>query len=509
MSRHRTEKSIIRIIILVIVSVLVFSSQIGAIGVRPLIIDLDAVPGETKVFEITLTPSEEDEVVNINYYQPIQMETGGLSYQEADSESFPVLNWIELEQNRVELPADENRKVRGTVTVPFGANSSHTVILMVEPEVEEAEQGVTFKVRYAIRLNINIQSPGMRPRGEINTFEFDTESGEQPVINTIFHNTSKMHYETSAEATVRNEQGRLVQRVELKTPVAWQSGRESTTIYPGAEVLYTGTITEPLYPGNYQIRLFYRYADGMQIIERREITVEGNIGTEDELKPIRLSPEDIKVNMRPGSSQSQVIEIENYSEQPISLNVSGRDIVRDYSHSLYKAVEIQLRGAENMTILPNVKKRVVLSVKAPQDIEDAGYYGYIDFIQQISEEEKEVYTIPVDVIVGQDEIEPDIELLSLHYDGEGEEGIYSVEIANQGEAHIIPEGKLTIKDSTGETVGEIDIALQEGVNRILPDQSGLLIAIAEKLESGTYTAEVNINQDGQTLDENEFEIQVD
>ncbi|MFP4662250.1 MAG: hypothetical protein ACLFPF_08665 [Halanaerobiales bacterium] len=509
MSRQSTNISKFKIIMLVTLTVLFFSSYVGAIGVRPLIIDLDAVPGETKTFEITLTPSEDDEIVNINYYQPIQMETGDLSYQEADSQSFPAINWIELEQNRVELPADENRKVKGTVTVPFGADSSYTAILMVEPEVEEAEQGVTFKVRYAIRLNINIQSPGMRPRGEITSFEFDTESGEQPIINTIFHNTSKMHYDTSAEATIRNEQGRLLQRLQLKTPAAWQSGRESTTVYPGAEVLYTGTVTEPLYPGNYEIGIFYRYADGMQIIERQEITVEGNLGSEEELKPIRLSPENISMNIRAGSSDNQVIEIENYGEAPISLNVSGRDIVRDYSHSLYKAVKIQLRGAENLTILPGSKKRVVLSVNAPQDIESAGYYGYIDFVHQISEEEKEVYTNPVDVIVGQEEFEPGIEILSLHYDGEGEEGIYSVETANQGDIHITPEGELTIKDSSGEIVTEIDLGLQEGVNRILPDRSALLIAVAEKLNSGTYTAEVNIDENGQEIAEKEFEIKID
>jgi len=488
---------------------IIFSSSAEAMGVRPLIIDLEMVPGESRDFEITLTPSEDDEVVNLTYYQPVQMNTGGLSYQEADSESFPVIEWIQLEQNRVELPDDENRQVKGTVTVPFGADTSHTVIIMVEPEVEEASQGVTFKVRYAIRLNINIQSPGMRPRGELNSFEFLTETGENPVINTVFHNNSKMYYEASAEATIRNEQGRLVERVVLKTPVAWQSGRDTTTIYPGSEVLYTGTVTEPLYPGKYQLRLFYRYADSMQIIERKEIKVESTIGSEQELRPIRLNPESINLNLRPGGTNSQVIEIENNSDEKTNLIVSGRDIVSDYPHSIYKNLEVQLRGQQDIEILPNGRKRVVLTIKAPKDIVAGGYYGYIDFTHQISEEEKEVYTTAVEVVLGEDELVDKAELLSFYYDGQGDEGLFSLEILNKGDIHFIPEGRVTIKDDTGSIIQTMDLALQEGISKILPKQSKLIIAIGSKLNPGDYIAEVSISKEGQAIVSKEFEFNVE
>ncbi|MFW5972320.1 MAG: hypothetical protein ACOCRL_02410, partial [Bacillota bacterium] len=197
-------------IITVIIMIFAVSLYAEAVGVRPLVIDVDMFPGDTKDFEINLTPSDNDEIINLSFYQPVQLGTGSLTYQEADPEVFQPVNWVNLEENRVELPAGENRTVRGTVSVPFDAGASHTVVIMVEPETEAAQEGVSFKVRYAVRLNINIERSGLRPSGEVDNFEFSFDEQGVPTVNSLFRNTSALHYDVSAEATIRDERGSLV-----------------------------------------------------------------------------------------------------------------------------------------------------------------------------------------------------------------------------------------------------------------------------------------------------------
>ena len=58
-------------------------------------------------------------------------------------------------------------KVSGTVRVPFSAGGSHTAVIMVEPQVPMIQSGITFRVRYAVRLNIRVDRPGLRRTAEL------------------------------------------------------------------------------------------------------------------------------------------------------------------------------------------------------------------------------------------------------------------------------------------------------------------------------------------------------
>lgn len=502
-------KKLLPVLIILFSFLFIFNLSVKAMGVRPLVIDLEMIPGETKEFEIILIPSDEDEIVNLGFYKPVQLNTGALSYQKASSESYSVIEWVKLEKNRVDLLTEENRVVRGMVTAPFSADGTHTVVVMVEPEVEEAAQGVTFKVRYAIRLNIIISRPGMRPSGELLNFKFLQENTDSPVININFHNNSKMYYETMAEATIRNEQGRLVQRIEMKPPAAWQSGSEVITIYPDAEVLFTGNITEPLYPGNYQLRLFFRYANGMQIIERRELQIEEGIGTSQELKPVKVLPDQINLEIRPGAANSQVIELENLSDEEVYIAVSGRDIEADYVYSIYRHMDVQLRGEQEMVIAPYGKKRLVATIRASKELEPGGYYAYLDFIQSLPEDETEVYSIFFEILSGKEELEPEAEIISLYYDTQIDELIFSIEVENTGNKHIFPEGQLILKDKEGCQVQTLELSLQEGVGYILPASSELMLVIGESIPVGRYLAEIIISEAGREIIQKQYELNIE
>ena len=61
-----------------------------AFGVRPLVIDIDCRPGDTRDFEIILNPGNTEETVQLSLYQPVQMLSGNLAYQEPVPETFPL-----------------------------------------------------------------------------------------------------------------------------------------------------------------------------------------------------------------------------------------------------------------------------------------------------------------------------------------------------------------------------------------------------------------------------------
>ncbi len=148
------------IIAAVVLLFLVSWPSLGA-GVRPLVLDLDLTPGDRTEFEITLTPGTTEEIVDLTLYQPIQLLDGSLNYLPADPAGFPAANWITLERNQVRVIPGAETSVKGTVQVPFSAGGTYVAVIMVEPQTPVAQQGITFRVRYAVRLNIRVNRPGL------------------------------------------------------------------------------------------------------------------------------------------------------------------------------------------------------------------------------------------------------------------------------------------------------------------------------------------------------------
>ncbi len=480
------------LVALVLLVSFVATVQAQAVGVRPLVVDLNLRPGDTGSFELILSPSERQEIVNLTLYKPTQLITGGLTYELGDPALFAPIGWVELEENRVVVPPNETAKVTGRVSVPFDAGGSYTIVVMVEPEVDEAVTGITFRVRYAVRINIVVERPGLRPRAEIVNFDLASSEEGKPVISAHFRNPSPLHYPVSAEVTVRDTNRRLIERVTLKTQSAWQSGQETTRIYPGAEVMLLGEVTEPLFAGDYEMRLFVRYAD-LQVIQTKPVTVtEGQFAATARMAVVRVTPDEIASSLRPGGAASEVLQIENRLSEFLKVVISGREVVAEYANSVFGNLEIQMRGDQEFQLESRRVNRTVLTLRAPRGVTPGGYYGYIDVhAYTLTDEYLDTYTVPLSLIVG-DGWDYQAEVMSLHALADGNEYLVSVTVKNDSVAHIIPTGTVYVRDQAGVIVRTLPLTLQEGMENILPQHTGFMLSTVRDLEPGEYTADVRI-----------------
>lgn len=499
-----------RILLVTALLIVTFHASAFAVGVQPLVVDLTARPGDRVAFELILSPSDVQEVVNLVLYQPVQLITGNLTYQLGDAATFPAVDWVRLEADRVVVPPNEPRTVRGEISVPFDASGHHTVVVMVEPETDMSEGTIAIRIRYAVRVNLFIERPGLRPRAEIASFDLTSDEEGNPLLDLVLRNPTPVMYDAAAEVTIHDSERRLIQRVRLATEASRQSGREATRIYPGAEVQYTGVVTEPLFPGEYDVRLYVRYADGLQIVQRYPVTVEpGQFVQTERGNRLRLQPDRIAVTLRPGGISSQVIQIENRMQESYSLRFSARDIEPEYPRSVFAAVEMQLR-APSPELEPRRMVRPVLTLRTSRDADLApgGYYGYVDVHVSQGETYVETYTVPIYVILD-GPAHYAAEIIGVHTEAFEGEQTYTVEVRNTGDIHISPRGTLYLKDESGTILRTIPLVLQPGVDDILPNLSGLLIGSGVLVDPGVYTAEIRIIEQDQVIGTTEVPLHIE
>ena len=89
--------------------------------------------------------------------------------------------------------------------VPLDAAGTYVVAVMVEPQSEETGGQITLRVRYAIRMVINVDRPGLRPELVVDSLSVEKDETGLPYARAVLRNTSNLLYPLAAEMTIRDD----------------------------------------------------------------------------------------------------------------------------------------------------------------------------------------------------------------------------------------------------------------------------------------------------------------
>jgi len=487
-----------------------------AIGVQPLTLDFQMNPGETEEFSIILSTSGIEENVNLSIYQSFQDYTGNLSYRKGDIESFPQMNWVKMENSRVTVLREGELELNGTISVPFGTpGGSYTIILMVEPEPSDPDQGVALLVRYAVRIIIRIDGPGLREQGEIKFVELQKDENGKQLMTVLVKNTSQLDYPGKVEVTIRDEERKLLERLTLRTISAQKANRDSIRIYPGAELLFVGWPENYLYPGKYEVRSFFEYGERGRKTMSSEITILPGIYNEPKLvgsNYFKLKPEKLISFLDPAQRDTMPVEISNITNKSIYLVTEICEIEPDYQYSLVPWINFFSVG-KGTSLEPRQLNRSLIVIQIPADINPGGYYAFLSIKAYTDESMMELLDeklVPIISIVGK-ENNIDTELADFQIDTEGLGSQISLTLRNKGNKHIEPVVKLSIIDKENNLIEKVELISNDLSSKLLfPDKEVQFEGnYKENLEKGVYTASIEITQDNNSIGEFIYSLEVE
>ncbi|NLJ81135.1 MAG: hypothetical protein GX335_08935 [Firmicutes bacterium] len=497
-----------RIICFTLLLMLIFSLRVLALGVQPMVLNIEGSPGGLYQFSLTIYPENSLRTVNLGLYQPTQDLDGSVAFLQAEPDIYPPLGWVHLEKNRIAVPPGEPTEIFGTIKVPFDAGGSYTVILMVEPEIEDAEKGVRIIVRYAVRITVNVDRPGLRSDLQVVDMDLVPDKDGKPLLTVRIKNPSSFRFPISAESTIRDENRRLVERAQLKTPSAWESGHDSFAIYPYTELLLTAPLKEPLYGGKFYLQNFISYDTSKQLIRGQEIIIEENQFTNLWTHFLVVGPETMETSIQPGAAATHILQLENRFDQDFLVKIGAEEIIPDYKQSVFEHLDLEIRGGAELALRARQRARSVLLIRTSRGLEPGGYYGLINIHVFSSDgEHLETHTIPLSVLLGKDWNRA-VEVKSLAVEAEGEEYLFSTAVFNSGNVHLAPRATLEIRDENNELMNTFHLGMPEGQERILPEMNGFLTAtVAERnVIPGEYLAAVLVFEGSEQIGLGEFPL---
>jgi len=383
---------------------------------------------------------------------------------------------------------------------------------MVEPQARESGYAAAVQVRYAVRLNIRVPKAGLRPDAEAKSIGLaKTESGE-PIVEAIIRNTSPMDYLASAEVTIRDSSMRLLERVELRPQAGWLNGWTQSRLYPHAELAFLGYPRAILVPGEYDLRLFLRYASGRQLIRTAKVKVEAGdfVYVERTLVGVSISPDRLDFALAPGGAASRAVRFENTGSDPIRVLIQPREPEPGYERAIGAQGELELRGGADFVLQPGRSATRVVGLRFPKDSPSGGYYGAIDIaVVSLSGELLHTEVVQADAYVGQDwRRSIAIAGITLQEDEDG--CLVGVVVMNTGEVALSPCGQGIIRATDGSVAaGPVKLEVEGEVGtRVLPGRDITVVGLAKHLAPGSYTVEVVVGEGSTSLATGQFQVRI-
>ena len=490
------------------------TANLFAVGVKPLSLSLTGKPGSVMDFKVTVNPSEKPGIVKIALCNVTQNLDGKQNYEPVEASKFPAAGWFSYPSMLKVAPGNPGQ-IEGKVKIPFDAKGDYNMMLMVSPESETVKvQGINIAVRYGVQLLLKVDRPGIRPTAEVNYLDIIKDENGMPEIQAKAKNTSVLDYSTYAYATIRDSQRKLIQKIDLLPETYWdKSNVGDPVLFPGSELLYTGKVTEFLSPGQYEVRLFYRYADNGQILQTQTINVtEGEYKfPAKEVKKIKVTPESINVEGRPGTMGMKAVKFENRLDKAVMIVVDPLDIEPNYAYSIFNNTEIDFKGGKQFTLGAHQVTMKIITVRFAKEGPIQGNYGNLKFRVYTDDAKPnliEEFTESLSAVTIGDK-KRGVDITNLTGERSGDDYIVSAMFKNTGNIDISPKISLQLQDKDAKVVAKIDLGNEkEEKDSVLPERMGTVSGNLVRIKPGEYNAIVKATQGDTELGSSKFKLKI-
>lgn len=364
--------------------------------VAPLLIEIKTRPGARELFNFQVLAHSPGKL-NLSVWDLQQQADGHMRFSPADPEQPGPAAWVKLDRQRLQLGAGQSVQVKGRLKVPATAAGTYLSSIMIEEQRPEAKVlGIRASVRYAITLKVQVVGRAQRIQGAFSDLALVEREGQQ-WLQGRFENRSHSDHLLESRVQLRDQQGRPVIQVKLKSASAWQRHSDSSRIFPGASVELYAPLKKPLRDGHYQVWVRNRFGGHHQPTLRTELI----LSTADEVlknNPLRyaeqtssqqiqslvqlptaqlISPLPVALKQPPKGDSYGLFVLQNPFDEPIKVQFP------DPKSTPQAALKSYSFSPQQVTLAPNKQVQVLLKQHFHDPYLAAPVHHRVRLVQQI------------------------------------------------------------------------------------------------------------------------------
>lgn len=431
---------------------IIFAVPIFSISITPLVIELEGKPGDTIQSMFRIIGENDGGIVSVSVHKGWQDEEGMLDFSTEETyERNDIPNWFEI-KSEVSINPYQVYDLPFTVNIPFTAKGTHAAVVLVEPDTIEAAQSLMVQIRFVLLVIIRVRTSGQRTSFEVDELDFKVnELKDQLSLEVNFENDSLMDYFISMDASIRDSNGRIVERLHMFSQQERDMGNSYTWLLPGSKIYFRRNISKIYAPGEYKIHLFINFG-GKQRIVTKVLSITAEEFGFPEPKDLLLTFEHpyLGLDLKAKSVKTQLVQVKNMGKESVNVSVEQADLKENYERSLIPW--IKMRGLQYFELGSGRSNRLAITFTIPKDVEEGSYYGKL--VYTASDEATSI--ISKDFILGVTIGEPTLSATAIDFQSEliDNENLITLLLYNDGNTHFSDlKGNFSIVEKlSGETI---------------------------------------------------------
>jgi len=320
-------------------------------------------------------------------------------------------------------------------------------------------------------------------------------------------------------------------------------------LFPGAKVAFFGKIDKPLPAGEYTATINLKYGKRSLVTKQKVKLTEDMMaslskGSGHNAASFEVKPEDLEIKGQAGGVRSAVFNITNITEEPIKVVLSVKDleyspdgetVIKEKGSTPYSSSDWIGLGETEYTIGSKLSQGVPVKLNIPASVQPGGKYSLIvvekarenagtgaetapnaqaspdtksasnaQTVPNAQSAQTEISMVEVAAIIP-GEVEPAAEITKFEQvngkemknKGGNNTGNpeFALDVKNNGLMHLVPKGRIKIKDIYNHDVEEVELVLL--ARAILPQTIGKMTAVLQrKLIPGEYVAFAEVDYGG-------------
>ncbi|MGM0641718.1 MAG: hypothetical protein ACQESN_09885 [Thermotogota bacterium] len=483
------------LLIVILLTLVVFNFSVG---VQPLAKKIDLSPGTELSEDLIFDPEINDKNVSLELYKMVQKPNGEYNYVKANEEIFPEQNWVDFDET-ITIPAGQKTIAKINFDVPLNARpGTYNFIIMVTPETETASTGIGLVMRYAVRFTVEVSGIAYK-NVSLSGITIAPDQNKHPTLIATVTNDSNFSVSTSVKAYIRNQSGKIIERLDLSSGYMNQNSRNSQTILKNTAVQFTSKSEYLISAGEYKINIFMNYDDKQRIFTSNINIPEGVFAfTSGDKLSLQVDKHLLSYNLYSGQSKTDVIQLENKSNMNSIVQAKLEDMrTTSKINSMIEWVSVRPDGS--IKLPQGRQSRLVSSIRVPKETEDGAYYGKM-VLNSFEEESKRFLTneeLLFEVLVG--ETTRNASITDIKYSSIEDIGNISFKINNIGDRYILPDADIRIENDNRERIGSYDIIPSDETRWLMPGEYDILIGDVDLLEPGRYFYNISLKHENNTI----------
>jgi hypothetical protein len=350
----KKDHNLIRII-LAIFLMMSANAFANGLSVTPLYLEFKK-DGRKKIPFSVKVESENAADFRISVYKATQGISGKLGFEE-----IPKQDFIEIKNPELRFMRKGIQNVEGYVNMSSRTKETHVFALMIEEAPNERKGGISIKVRYAVVLKVNTSRKRVYEKGIFNKLETVKSDENGLILKGLFSNQSSVDYLVNSKAYIRDQKGKLIETVDLKSMSSWHKKSKDSILFPGSKVELLSPLKKIKTPGTYSVTVLSKMNDKRTITFKGKIKLtKDDLGKSDAKKgplEIEIIPSPIEMTLRSGKTGMYRMMVKNPGSSQAVVKFNPSETLPDGKTKFIKVFpsEMKVRSGQKKYVMLKVR----------------------------------------------------------------------------------------------------------------------------------------------------------